>query len=124
MYCYTAAVAIQGFGGGTGPIHLEGVSCSGNEYQLKDCAAECDTGSCSHYQDAGVDCMVMVATTMAPPTTEATDPSTEPTPPIPERVLRFVNDTPIVDGTTVMFAIDSTAGSLSCRLSGMAFPCM
>ena len=56
MNCYTAAVAIQGFGGGTGPIHLEGVSCSGNEYQLKDCAAGNDTGSCSHYQDAGVDC--------------------------------------------------------------------
>ena len=61
--------------------------------------------------------------TMAPPTTESTDPPTEPTPPDPERVLRFVNDTPIVDGTTVIFAIDSTACSLSCRIAGKTFPC-
>ena len=57
---------------------------------------------------------------MAPLRTKRGDQSIEP---IPERVLRFVNDTPIVDGTTVIFAIDSTAGNLSCMIAGMAFPC-
>ena len=67
---------------------------------------------------------VGLISTMTPPTTEPTDPHTEPTPTIPERVLRFVTDTPVVNGTTVIFAIDSTAGSLSCRLSGVPVPCM
>ena len=49
------AVVRAGFGQGTGPVLLNGVSCYGTESSLLSCRR---TGipTCSHYYDAGVVC--------------------------------------------------------------------
>ena len=44
------------FGKGTGPILLDGVTCSGSEPQLLDCNKTIRTTECSHANDAGVIC--------------------------------------------------------------------
>ena len=44
------------FGGGTGPILLDDVQCTGNENTLSDCPATADH-DCQHYEDAGVRCL-------------------------------------------------------------------
>ena len=44
------------FGSGTGPIHINGVSCSGSESRLLDCSYGTNTTGDSHSEDAGVQC--------------------------------------------------------------------
>uniref|UniRef100_A0A8C4WFU6 CD6 molecule n=1 Tax=Gopherus evgoodei TaxID=1825980 RepID=A0A8C4WFU6_9SAUR len=49
------APVASSFHKGTGPIHLDEVSCAGNESQLWDCPAE-RSHDCGHKEDAGVVC--------------------------------------------------------------------
>ena len=59
MYVYTTGiVAHRGawFGRGTGPIHLSGVHCGGNEPNLLACSHQ-TVSNCGHHQDAGVACL-------------------------------------------------------------------
>ena len=45
------------FGAGTGPIHLDGVDCSGREHRLIDCPHSSFVNCTSnHSEDAGVRC--------------------------------------------------------------------
>ena len=44
------------FGGGTGPITLNAVACTGIERRLIDCSSGAITSQCSHSHDAGVRC--------------------------------------------------------------------
>lgn len=44
------------FGIGTGPIHIDDVSCMGSESRLIDCSYDTSTSGDSHYEDAGVRC--------------------------------------------------------------------
>lgn len=43
------------FGLGVGTIAYKNFSCSGNEATLVSCSNQ--TGTCTHFQDAGVDCL-------------------------------------------------------------------
>ncbi|EDV23305.1 uncharacterized protein TRIADDRAFT_27643, partial [Trichoplax adhaerens] len=44
-------------GQGTGPIWLEGISCSGNEYNILDCGNKgWSNTDCDHKEDIGVEC--------------------------------------------------------------------
>lgn len=56
---YTGAKAFSSayFGAGTGPIHLDGIDCLGNEGSIIDCSHS-PTVTCTngHLQDAGVRC--------------------------------------------------------------------
>ncbi|XP_022102539.1 deleted in malignant brain tumors 1 protein-like isoform X2 [Acanthaster planci] len=46
------------FGQGSGPVHMEGVACAGQEDELGHCPSLCWTESkCSHGRDAGVICL-------------------------------------------------------------------
>ncbi|XP_043945003.1 deleted in malignant brain tumors 1 protein-like [Protopterus annectens] len=50
---------ITEYGEGNGSIILDAVNCQGNESKLKECLSrERNSGTCSHYQDAGVRCSV------------------------------------------------------------------
>ena len=44
------------FGQGSGPVLLTDVACMGSEAELVDCSYS-DVNSCTHSQDAGVDCL-------------------------------------------------------------------
>ncbi|XP_022086882.1 neurotrypsin-like [Acanthaster planci] len=45
------------FGEGSGPVHMDGVACTGAEDTLRDCPSACwEESQCSHSQDAGVIC--------------------------------------------------------------------
>ena len=44
------------FRGGSGPIHLDNVQCSGSESRLLNCPYDSHTLDCSHAEDAGVLC--------------------------------------------------------------------
>ena len=45
------------FGGGSGPILLSYVACTGSEYRLLECSDNnLEVGNCGHGQDAGVVC--------------------------------------------------------------------
>ena len=46
-------------GGGTGPVFLSNVACSGSEERLIDCrhSGFGVRGSCGHFEDAGVFCL-------------------------------------------------------------------
>ncbi|XP_073717227.1 scavenger receptor cysteine-rich domain-containing protein DMBT1 [Misgurnus anguillicaudatus] len=59
MDCWTPAAVKTGafFGQGSGPVWLDGVSCSGNEPSVKNCPSKAlGTSTCSHSKDAGVVC--------------------------------------------------------------------
>ena len=43
------------FGQGTGPIHVDGISCRGSETTLNNCFRKL-THDCTHAEDAGVEC--------------------------------------------------------------------
>ena len=43
------------FRGGTGPIHINDLKCSGTEYRLIDCTYD-EEGSSRHSEDWGVSC--------------------------------------------------------------------
>lgn len=43
------------FGLGVGTILYKNISCHGSETKLASCSNQ--TGDCTHYQDAGVDCL-------------------------------------------------------------------
>ena len=45
------------FDSGTGPIHLDGVTCTGSESRLLDCSYGTDTSEDSHSEDVGVRCL-------------------------------------------------------------------
>jgi deleted-in-malignant-brain-tumors protein 1 len=52
-----AATAITAFGGGSGPIWLDEVRCSGGEQRLINCPANpLGVHNCGHSEDAGVRC--------------------------------------------------------------------
>ncbi len=52
------AVSDSEYGPGSGPIVLRNVACTGYESRLLQCEFEdMDLGSCSHNDDAGVECM-------------------------------------------------------------------
>ncbi|XP_022086819.1 neurotrypsin-like [Acanthaster planci] len=45
------------FGQGSGPVHMDGVACTGSEGSILDCPSSCwEEPQCSHSQDAGVIC--------------------------------------------------------------------
>ncbi|XP_022086813.1 neurotrypsin-like [Acanthaster planci] len=45
------------FGQGSGPVHMDGVACTGSEGNFGDCPSSCwEEPQCSHNQDAGVIC--------------------------------------------------------------------
>ena len=44
------------FGRVRGPIHLDGISCTGSEASLSECYQSDDPSDCSHYEDIGVSC--------------------------------------------------------------------
>nr|XP_055046925.1 deleted in malignant brain tumors 1 protein-like [Misgurnus anguillicaudatus] len=63
MGCWTPVAAKTGafFGQGSGPVWLDGVSCSGNEPTVKNCSSKpLGTSTCSHGRDAGVICNLPV----------------------------------------------------------------
>ena len=59
MTSCTDAVALDLFGGGSGPIHYTDFQCTGNETLIIDCAANEVPGQrCIHVEDAGVRCAI------------------------------------------------------------------
>ena len=49
------------FGQGSGPIHLDNVTCNGSESRLIDCS-HISIHNCGHHKDAGVTCSGMLIT--------------------------------------------------------------
>ena len=58
IFCSLDAIAVlhAGFGLGSGPIHLDNVSCTGSEAALVNCTYDRITTDCFHIEDAGVRC--------------------------------------------------------------------
>ena len=61
MYGYSDGITVNDaahvFGQGTGPIHLDTVHCSGQEYDIRECSFPgFGVHTCNHSQDAGIRC--------------------------------------------------------------------
>jgi hypothetical protein len=58
VHLVTGSQAFGGaiFGQGSGPIHLDDVSCNGREQRLLDSQARPMGNNCEHHEDAGVRC--------------------------------------------------------------------
>ena len=55
---YMIVVEIDQFGGGTGPILLDEVQCTGNESSLSECLHDgIGNHNCLPWEDAGVRCL-------------------------------------------------------------------
>ena len=55
--CFADVATVQQFGGGTGPILVEGVQCTGSESSLSQCPHDgIGNHYCSHFEDASVRC--------------------------------------------------------------------
>ena len=55
---HAVAIALEKFGGGSGPILLDDVQCTGSELRLSECAhSGVEVHDCSHTEDAGVRCL-------------------------------------------------------------------
>jgi len=54
----SATESIQHFGGGSGPIWLDNVGCSGTEADIRDCsnAGAFGAHNCGHHEDVGIAC--------------------------------------------------------------------
>ena len=53
------ALSFAHFGGGTGPIWLDDVSCTGSESELLECPHNgIGNHNCGHYEDASVRCSI------------------------------------------------------------------
>ena len=51
-------MAVHEFGGGTGPILVDEVQCTGSESSLSQCPHDgIGNHDCSHFEDAGVICL-------------------------------------------------------------------
>ena len=57
IYLLALAFSNAYFGQGTGPIHFEGVGCSGLESALVQCN-HLTSHDCYHYEDAGARCSI------------------------------------------------------------------
>ena len=56
--CTFSVVAVQSFSGGTGPILLDNVQCTGSESTLSQCPhIGIGTHDCDHFEDVGVRCL-------------------------------------------------------------------
>ena len=56
MFADANAYLMAHFGSGPTVIHLDDVTCTGNETSLLHCSYDIDTADCTHAQDAGVRC--------------------------------------------------------------------
>ncbi|XP_071486160.1 scavenger receptor cysteine-rich domain superfamily protein-like [Diadema antillarum] len=53
----SVSIPFRDYGSGEGPIHLERISCTGTEWQLRSCdIAVWGTSNCEHSQDVGIKC--------------------------------------------------------------------
>ena len=63
MFIYSALGAVARtnafYGEGTGPILRDSVSCTGRETRLRDCRYYTPDYYDSHYEDAGVQCLMI-----------------------------------------------------------------
>ncbi len=55
--CLGAVARVSAFGQGTGPILMSDVVCRGTEKELSQCPHNSFDFSCSHFEDAGVECV-------------------------------------------------------------------
>ena len=55
------------FGSGYGPIWFSQVNCNGSEFNLFDCELNI-THNCTHFEDAGVQCIIESSTPVITPT--------------------------------------------------------
>ena len=51
------AVSNAGYGQGTGPIFLNNLRCTGTETNILSCPGGAVTSTCTHRDDAGVNCI-------------------------------------------------------------------
>ena len=61
LFCFIVATALhyEWFGQAEGPIHFDGLRCTGEEDSLLDCHHKgVGNHSCSHYEDASVLCYI------------------------------------------------------------------
>lgn len=49
-------VAVSSYGGGSGPIVLDGVDCTGNETDILSCPSSGNVSDCDHSKDLWIDC--------------------------------------------------------------------